>query len=365
MRFVDSKCCRFFCRGFPGKVSAKPKLHIIVPGACGPLAEIVSLKNSQIVDGWINTLSKSRCEESSDKIHHVISSLFNLSPEADFPSAALVMLANDSYDSSVYYMHADPVHLQADLDHAVLTSSDDLDITEEESIALCDELNQHFNQDGLTFFRLNKNQWFVSGKNKIKLNTTSLTDATGRNINFIMPDGSDSASWKQVLTEAQMLMHAHEVNNSRESTGQLSINSLWFHGPGPVPKINNSESASICSNHDMFKGLAGIAKCDYLKVPGSVNDYAQHLLSRRDNNTVNILHLSELEHLINYTDVTLWRDKLTDVLTNWVYPLIKIANENNIEVVIYPCNKKRYHFSKYDSLKFWRQGTIDQHIKCY
>jgi hypothetical protein len=340
------------------------ELHIILPGVCGPLAEVQSLKNSRLIKSWIKNLSKSCSYPSSTNVYDVVASIFKLSIEGDFPSAALVLLANDMFDVSLNYMHADPVHLRADLDHAVLTSSADLFIKEKESEVLCDALNQHFNQDGLTFFRLNKNQWFVSSKNKIQLDTTPLVDATGRNINFLLPQGKDSAYWKQVLTEAQMLMHSHEVNFNRENSGQQSINSLWFHGAGLLPELSNSKITSICSDHDMFKGLARHVKCDYLKVPDSVNEYAAYLLSCK-NNTVNLLHLSDLEHLINYTDVNIWLDKLTKVLNHWIYPLLKVANKNNINVILYPCNEKQYHFSKHDGLKFWSQGTLDEHIKSY
>ncbi len=345
-------------------MSTSAELHIIVPGVCGPLAETQSLKNSKTVKKWISTLSRSSCSSSSNNLHDIIRSIFKLTLDGDFPSAALILLANEKYDGSKYYMHADPVHLRADMDHAVLASSADLNVTEDESAALCETLNQHFNQDGLFFFRLDRNRWFVTSKNKIQMNTTPLADATGRNVNFLLPGGKDSAGWKQLLTEAQMLMHSHEININREKSGKQSINSLWFHGCGELPEINNSQVSSVCSNNDMFKGLASHVKCDYLPVPASVNEYTDHLLSC-NSNAVNVLHISELEHLVNYTDVNIWLAKLTEVLNEWVYPLLKVANKNNIKLILYPCNEKQFHFSKYDSLKFWRQGTLDQYVSSY
>ena len=65
----------------------------------------------------------------------------------DLPSAALLMKANDRYDANRYYMQAAPVHLEADLDHAVLTPAADLSVTEREAESLCAALNQHFEED--------------------------------------------------------------------------------------------------------------------------------------------------------------------------------------------------------------------------
>ena len=124
------------------------------------------------------------------------------------------------------------------------------------------------------------------------------------------------------------------------------------------------EVGSVCSNQDMLKGLAKLIKSDYLTVPDTVNEYARHLLTDKKH-SVNVLHLSELEHLVNYTDVSLWLDKLTELVDHWIYPLLKVAYKNNIKVILYPCNNKQYHFSKYDFLKVWKQGKLEQHVNRY
>lgn len=339
------------------------ELHIVVPGICGPLAETQTIQDSAALKAWVNFLAKSHCSPSSTSVYDVINSIVALSLDGDFPSAALTLLANDLYDESMHYMHADPVHLRAELDHAVLTSSVDLSISEAESFELCNILHKHFSQDDLSFFRLNKNQWFVSSKNKITIKTTPLVDAVGRNVNFILPTGKDSSQWKQVLTEAQMLMHTHEVNVEREDAGQQIINSLWFYGSGKLPVVESKVTA-ICSNDEMYRGLSRHLTCDYFKRPGSLSDYLDELLSQ-EKNAINLLHIAELENLTNYTDVSMWLEKLTEIVDGWIYPLIKFANKNNIKVTLYPCNEKKYHFEKFDALKFWRQGKVEEYVTRY
>lgn len=353
---------------------ASSQLHVIVPGICGPLAEIQSLQNSDVIKKWITVLSKSEGSVSQGSIIEVVNSIFNLNHGHDFPSAALTLLACEQYDETRFYMHADPVHLRADMDHAVLTSSKDLNIGKSEALALCKSLNQHFNQDGIEFILLNDSQWFIAVDNVIDMQTTPLAEAVGRNINFILPKGKDSTPWKQLLTEAQMLMHSHEVNAARERVGQLTINSLWLHGCGQLngelsskPSIENNvdnKVSSICSNEKMLQGLAGYLQCDYMPVPASVEKYVAHYLAN-NNNSANVLHLSELEHLVNYTDVTMWLDTLAELLENWLYPLLKVAHKNNIKLTLYPCNQMQYQFSKYDYLRFWRQAWGKEKLENY
>ncbi|MCK4674577.1 MAG: hypothetical protein KAT61_01585 [Gammaproteobacteria bacterium] len=352
MRFVDSK------------MQDSSTLHIVVPGICGPLAETQSLRDSHKVHQWLKYLSRSHCKPSQGNANDVIASILQLKFETDFPSAVLSLLANGLYDAELFYMHADPVHLRADMDHAILTSSVDLDVSDSDLDEIFETLNQHFNADGLNFFSVDKKRWFISSSSEIMMSTTPLVDAIGRNINFLLPAGEHATHWKQMLTEAQMLMHSHELNALRENAGQPSINSLWFHGSGKLPDFETDKDITLCSNHDVFDGLARHTGCRYMKAPDSVNGYTEYLLSCQKS-SVNVLHLPELESLVNYTDVRPWMDQLAVLLEGWIYPLLKFANKNNISVTLYPCNEKRYQFSKYDVLKFWRGSELENHVNSY
>jgi hypothetical protein len=145
--------------------------------------------------------------------------------------------------------------------------------------------------------------------------------------------------WRQCLTEAQMLLHTHEVNQQREDSGLMSINSLWLHGSGDLSDINKKAHSisSICSDQMMLKGLADFSQCDHFEMPVSVDIYL-NTLSTCVQSTDHILYLHDLEHLTNYTDTTPWLSGLAKILDNWLYPLLHAANKNNIKVTLYPCD---------------------------
>lgn len=347
----------------------KTEIHLVVPGICGPVADLNGLHQIPEIKEWVSTLSKAKCLASKCTSDEVLCNIAGLQYDNHFPSAALTLLSIDGRKNSrKNYMFADPVHLQADLDHAILTSSVDLAISESESSDLCDVLNQHFEQDGLFFERISKDEWLVASSNKIEMSTTPLMQAIGRNVNFLLPKGKGADYWKKILTEAQMIMYSSDVNKVRENKGQQSINSLWFHGSGDMSELkktgNEVKVNSICSDDDVLKGLAKHISSDYTRIPASVDRYIEYVLSQQSG-SVNIFHQSELEHLINYTDINVWLEKLADLLDNWIYPLLSSASNNNIKVILYPCDNKQYQFSKYDSLKFWRKADLTNIISSY
>jgi hypothetical protein len=347
-------------------MSSSSQLHIIIPGICGPLAEIETLKTIPLVKTWVSVLSKARRSTAAKNCNDIMASFFSMQSEDDFPSAVLNLMTDKRYDPSRFYMHADPVHLQADIDAAFLRSSNDLAIEHDDAVILCEMLNQHFEQDDLSFIMLDKDNWFVSSKEKIRIQTTSLSEAVGRNVNFILPKGEDRVWWRQRLTEAQMLLHTHEVNQQRENSGLMSINSLWFYGSGDLANVNKKDHIinSICSNQSMFKGLADFFQCRHVEVPVSVDTYLDVLLTLPQS-TDHILYLQDIEHLINYTDTSLWLSGLEKMLDEWVYPLLQAANKNNIKVTLYPCDGKQYQFSRFDYLKLWRRPKLENHISSY
>lgn len=356
------------------------ELHVIVPGICGPVSDTSLLENNDQIARWVKSLSRSSNEASYTNIDDAIRGIMDIGlGEGDLPTAALTMCAQPGFDEHMYYMHAAPVHLQADMDHAVLTPATDISITDADAAALCGSLNQHFEQDGLHINRLSKEQWIIGTDEEMRITTTSLSDAVGRNINFLLPQGDDSGKWKKILTEAQMLMYSHEVNEWREEKGLMSINSLWFYGAGRLPlkhppssreqslrttEVDASEikDCSLCSNDVMFKGLAEYTGCEYLDC-SSVEEYIKHL----DETGVskNILHLTALGHAVNYTDVTIWSRALEKLLEQWIYPLMSYTNKHKTSFSLYPCNGRGYRFSSSDRWKIWRHGEVADHIKSF
>jgi len=61
----------------------------------------------------------------------------------------------------------------------------------------------------------------------------------GRPLDSHLPEGPRGAEWRRWLTEAQMLLHEHPLNQQREARGLRPLNALWLSGGSanaPTPR---------------------------------------------------------------------------------------------------------------------------------
>ena len=65
----------------------------------------------------------------------------------------------------------------------------------------------------------------------------SLDYAQSDMLEAFLPNGSDLKRWQKLLTELQMLLHAHPVNAARVQRGARPINSLWLDQIAPASAI--------------------------------------------------------------------------------------------------------------------------------
>lgn len=132
------------------------------------------------------------------------------------PFAELSLAAYDIDRETYHWLHADPVHLQADIDHAVLYDSNSLQLGSDEAQSLVNGLNRHFSQDDIEFIMADANHWYLRSERKLEMDTACLNDVVMQNINQFMPVGADGAFCKQLLNESQMLLYSNAVNHKRE-----------------------------------------------------------------------------------------------------------------------------------------------------
>jgi hypothetical protein len=79
-------------------------------------------------------------------------------------------------------------------------------------------------------------------------------------------------NWRSAITEAQMVMGAHEVNARREAEGKLAINSVWFWGEGALPKEVRRRYALVYAKDDVFaRGLGSLSGAE-VRTPARIGD---------------------------------------------------------------------------------------------
>lgn len=146
-------------------------------------------------------------------------------------SVAPVRAAADGLDvGQAYWLCADPVSLQ--LQRAQMLVLPEAVQGKEDADALCIALNEHFSESGLRFFAPHPRRWYVRLEAEPAMTTSPLRQVLWRDAKFYQPQGADALHWQRILTEMQMLLYAHPLNQAREARGEATVNSLWLWGGG-------------------------------------------------------------------------------------------------------------------------------------
>ena len=138
----------------------------------------------------------------------------------------------------------EPVHIHAARDHLVLTSTEILEIQQDEADALFDSVKDIFAEMATAIYRPRANRWFIESPSLQSLSTVSIEQAQGRNIDHWMPIDTTTVGvarqWRKWQNDIQMIWFNHPVNERRASEGMLPINSIWISGIGSLSDIEPS-----------------------------------------------------------------------------------------------------------------------------
>jgi len=151
---------------------------------------------------------------------------------------------------------AELIHLQADKDNARLVPMQALDVTDDESDQLVEALNELIRHDGLAVLRTTPNHYYLTGMPASELDTWPTHAVANGKIADYLPRKSAAGDWRRLMTEVQMLFHAHPVNLARAARQQLPVNGMWFWG-GSLPSIHSPvENVDLYTTDAYACGLA-------------------------------------------------------------------------------------------------------------
>ncbi len=232
---------------------------------------------------------------------------FGVRKQLDWPVAPLAFAGEGGEPGTGYWLRADPVHLRVHNDGLILLAPETLEITEDESHDLTTALNRQFEADGFVFHAPNPRRWYLKMPRIPKIRTVALTQAIGRDVNRLLPEGDERLHWHRIFNEVQMLLHAHPVNTKRENRAVAVVNSLWFWGGGTLPVSSNSFDA-VQSDDPLAVGLAKLADivAAPLPVDGGLVSGINTLIDIRD-----------AERQFMRGNVAGWRDALESLETRW------------------------------------------------
>lgn len=137
----------------------------------------------------------------------------------------------------------DPVHLRAGLDHVALSNMPAAELSPGDARALADVVQPLLVDHGMTLVVGPEGRWYLRADALLQVTTSTPLTALGRSIEAYLPAGPDARRWRRLVTEIEMTLHVHPVNEARERAGKLPINSLWLTGPVPQPVSSDRDRA--------------------------------------------------------------------------------------------------------------------------
>jgi hypothetical protein len=254
---------------------------------------------------------------------------FGVVADPDLPMGALSLLADHGKPGEAYWLRADPVHLEPERDQLVLTDGEQLAIGRGEADQLIAALNEHFAVTGESFHAFDPHRWYARMSKPLEIITQPLPAVAGRSIGNRLATGYHAAKLNQFMTEAQMLLHSHPVNQAREVQGQPTINSIWPWGAGRLPAVSERPFSHVWSTNLVAQGLARASRSLYAGLPA----HAAAVLQENGSSARSLVVLEMLRSPAAYGNYSGWQKAMRSLEEKWMRPLAHAYRKGQIDTL--------------------------------
>ncbi len=270
---------------------------------------------------------------------------------APLPAAALRWFALQEHPGEADWLCLDPVRLRFEQRSLIVDDPQRLELTAEEAAALAVSLAPTLAALG-ELAVISPDAW------NLRLSAgapafQALPDAAGRAVSALPLDPA-YAPWRHAMNEAQMILHAHPVNQSRAAAGRPVVNSLWPWGGGRLPTLDSRAGASphdaLWSNDPVAQGIASLLQIDCAALPASFDSATA---SRP------LAVIEALEQPARSGDALVWREQLARFETDWLAPALDALRSGRLDALrlLAPGDLAAVELNvrRHDLWKFWRK----------
>ena len=261
-----------------------------------------------------------------------------------------------------HWLCVDPISLSAGSRYMTIRAADALDLDATEAASLIETLNRHFALDQLQLIAPHPQRWYTACE-PLDLVTRALPLVGGIIDQSALPSGETGALWRTRITEAQMLLHEHPINQARELRGLPPINAIWPWGLGQTHALPPKAGETWFSDDPLLGGLARASKARWVnQVDAAVSPWTdasiqhephhnqeewrhgengrgdrqehaihdQHERAHSHGGRVHWYHLTQAAHAARRADRAAWNAALTDIEQRWVTPLVTALRAGHI-----------------------------------
>ncbi len=245
-----------------------------------------------------------------------------------------------------YWLCADPVHLQ--MQHAQVMLWPDVAPSQEEATALCANLNEHFAGEGLKFHAPHPKRWYVEMGVPPQMVTVPLPQAAWLDAKLHQPHGVDAMRWQRIVTEAQMLLHAHPVNQVRHARGELPVNSLWLWGGGRATELRRPFDA-VGGDSELAGAFADAAGVPQLGTLSAMLDAESE---------AGLWVCSAPGDALRRGDLHAWRVEVQRLEQEFAEPVLKALQAGRVQKLVLEVPQaeggQRFDLTRGGAWRFWR-----------
>jgi len=143
-----------------------------------------------------------------------------------------------------------PSHWLLASDGATLLDPARLALDEDDSRALFASAGELFASEGFEVAWGSAERWYAARDDLEHFATASLDRVIGRSVEpWLRPRGdaprATAALVRRLQSEAQLVFHAHAVNERREERGTLVVNSFWLSGCGRRQRVDGADAPEV------------------------------------------------------------------------------------------------------------------------
>lgn len=225
---------------------------------------------------------------------------------------------------------ADPVHFRFHQEFLLVADESQIGLEDGETESLLATLNEQLRDRGRFWAEANS-RWYLELADPVAHGWPALTEIVGRSLS---PRLFAPAELQRLGSEAQMILHAHPVNQKRESEGKPLVNGIWLWGshettstgarpiePGvPGPR---SGPPLLVGNAQILRGAARHIGADYSTldaIPSAAEllDAVRRAGAKSDSAVV---LLDDFRSPAAYDDADAYQQAFGRLVRDWLAPL--------------------------------------------
>jgi hypothetical protein len=334
------------------------QLTLVVPELVWPEPDDRQTLDALPCPGLCTLIARSqRTRRPPQSVEATLTDAFGLAENVAYAAFRVLGEASVSAAIDACWVCADPVHLRLHQERLILADGASLGIELAEAESMVAELNRHFLDVG-TFHLAAADRWYLQLPGTIDLGrfeVLPLSAVAGRRVGRQLPETPEASRLRRLLNEAQMVLHRHPVNESREDAGRSTINSLWMWGAGVLPARGAANFTAVWSDNALARGLGHAFGVPVRPLPGDLGQ----LLAGANPGSQQLLVLDALQGPAQYEDADAWRAGLLDLEARWFAPLQKALAAGRVTRLRLEASTAyaalAWEGSRSDQWKLWRR----------